>query len=271
MQHPDFVELEGIEYAASVDFFRAAPPAMRAAYGIEVQAAGAATCLWSRGLEPTAIFRRAVGLGVGRRAAEADVEEIVGRMGALGQRYALPVGEQAQPAELPSWLERRGFTRGYAWMKFSRSCEAPPRAAHAPEVRVAGEELGAAFGRLIAQGFGLPEAIAPWIGALAGRPRWVCLLAYAGADPIAGGAVYVHGSYAWLGFGATLPSHRRQGAQSALLARRLAEAAQRGAKVAVTETGERVPDKPSVSYANILRAGFAEAYLRQNYLSPATK
>jgi hypothetical protein len=37
----------------------------------------------------------------------------------------------------------------------------------------------------------------------------------------------------------------------------------------VTETGERVPDKPSDSYRNILRAGFHERYLRQNYLSPA--
>jgi GNAT superfamily N-acetyltransferase len=80
--------------------------------------------------------------------------------------------------------------------------------------------------------------------------------------------VYVSGEYAWLGFGATLPAYRRHGAQNALLARRLAEAAARGARTAVTETGERVPDKPSSSYRNILRAGFHERYLRHNYLSP---
>lgn len=38
--------------------------------------------------------------------------------------------------------------------------------------------------------------------------------------------------------------------------------------VAVTETGERLPDKPSNSYRNILRAGFEETYLRQNCISP---
>lgn len=59
------------------------------------------------------------------------------------------------------------------------------------------------------------------------------------------------------------------GVQAALLARRLSEAAARGAKVAVTETGERLPDQPSHSYRNILRAGFQEMYLRQNYLSPS--
>lgn len=48
----------------------------------------------------------------------------------------------------------------------------------------------------------------------------------------------------------------------------LAEAAARGARTAVTETGERLPDKPSMSYRNILRARFHERYLRQNYLSP---
>ena len=77
------------------------------------------------------------------------------------------------------------------------------------------------------------------------------------------------GEYAWLGLGTTLASHRRHGAQAALLARCLNEAAVRGARVAVTETGERQPDKPGVSYRNILRAGFQEMYLRQNYMSPS--
>jgi GNAT superfamily N-acetyltransferase len=78
----------------------------------------------------------------------------------------------------------------------------------------------------------------------------------------------VSSEHAWLGFGATLPAYRRHGAQNALLARRLGEAAARGARTAVTETGERLPDKPSDSYRNILRAGFHERYLRHNYLSP---
>jgi hypothetical protein len=48
-------------------------------------------------------------------------------------------------------------------------------------------------------------------------------------------------------------------------------AAARGARTAVTETGERMPDKPSASYRNILRAGFQERYLRQNWMSPTAK
>ena len=34
------------------------------------------------------------------------------------------------------------------------------------------------------------------------------------------------------------------------------------------ETGERIDGRPSTSYRNILRAGFAETYLRANWRSP---
>jgi GNAT superfamily N-acetyltransferase len=110
--------------------------------------------------------------------------------------------------------------------------------------------------------------MASWAGRLVGRSGWSCVMAFDGAAPVATGALFVSGDYAWLGFDATLPSHRRRGAQSALLARRLQEAAARGARLATLETGARLPGRPDNSYRNILRAGFAEAYLRQNLMSP---
>jgi hypothetical protein len=264
----DFAALENVEYSAAVDFYGAVPADIRAAYAVDVQQVGMATCLMSRGVEPAAIFRRAVGLGVGRAAAEPELDVVLARMNALGQRYVVLVAPQSRPPGLASWLERRGFAPGYAWMKFSRPCDGVPRASSDLEIRVVGSELSVEFGRVVAEGFGMPAALAPWIGRLAGRANWVCVMAFDGSTPFAAGAVYVDGEYAWLGFGATLASHRRRGAQNALLARRLGEAAARGARVAVTETGERQPDKPSVSYRNILRAGFKEMYLRQNYLWP---
>jgi GNAT superfamily N-acetyltransferase len=266
--HADFTALEGIEFEASADLWRAAPEAVRAAHAIELREVGGASCMTSRGIEPPALFRRAVGLGVAREASEADLDAVVAHMSSRGARYCVPVAALYKPRTLGAWLERRGFTRGYAWMKFSRPCDASLKAATDLEVRVAGREHGADFGRVVAEGFGLPAAIASWVSALPGRPHWCCVMAFAESAPAGAGAVYVSGEYAWLGFGATLPAYRRHGAQNALLARRLTEAASRGARTAVTETGERQPDKPSDSYRNILRAGFHERYLRQNYLSP---
>jgi hypothetical protein len=265
----EFAALEDIEFEASVDLFRAAPDDARAAHAIQVRDIGTATCLTSRAIEPAAMFRRAVRLGVGRAASEAGLDDVLAYMNGLGARYAVPVAPQSRPSDLASWLEARGFARGYAWMKFRRPCDGAPRAESDLEVRSVGRERAAEFGRVVAEGFGLPASVAHWVGAVAGRANWVCVMAYAGGAPVAAGAAYVSGGYAWLGLGATLASHRRRGAQNALLALRLREAAVRGARVAVTETGERLPDKPGNSYRNILRAGFEETYLRQNYMSPS--
>jgi hypothetical protein len=265
----DFAPLENIEFEAGIDFYRAAPQDVGLEHAVEVRNIGPTTCLTCRGFEPAVVFRRAVRLGVGQPTTEAELDSVLTYMNKLGSRYAIPVASQSQPAALPSWLEKRGFSRGYAWMKFARPCDAAPPAASDLEIRVIGRELGGEFGRVVAAGFGLPPAVAPWVGALAGRAKWVCVMAFADTSPVAAGAVYVDDEYAWLGFGATLETHRRHGAQTALIARRLSEAVARGARVAVTETGERLADKPSNSYRNILRAGFEEMYLRQNYMSPS--
>jgi len=264
-----FSEVENIEFDAMADFFRAAPDEARVAHAIEAREIAGATCLSCRGVEPPAVFRRAVRIGVGPPISEPALDEVLAHMDARGQRYVISVAPQSQPPTLASLLEKRGFTRGYAWMKFCGPCSGAPQAATDLEVRVVGAKQASEFGRVVAAGFGLPQSAVPWVGALAGRANWVCVMAYAAGAPVAAGAAYVGGDYAWLGLGATLDSHRRRGAQNALLALRLAEAAARGARVAVTETGERVPDKPSNSYRNILRAGFDEAYLRQNYMSPS--
>jgi GNAT superfamily N-acetyltransferase len=67
------------------------------------------------------------------------------------------------------------------------------------------------------------------------------------------------------GIAATLEEARGHGCQTALLHRRICDAAEAGCHTLFVETGERVPGRPSASYRNILRAGFEEAYLRPNW------
>lgn len=271
MSPSDFASLENIEFDACIDLYRAAPEDVRAAHDIEAVDIGSATCLTCQGLEPALVFRRAVGLGVERPTSEAELDEVLSHMQGRAPSYAVPVAPQSRPAKMAAWLEQRGFSRGYAWMKFRRQCDDVPREAGDLDIRVIGNDLGAEFGRIVAAGFELPATVVPWLGALPGRANWVCVMAFSGRIPVATGAVYVNGDYAWLGFGATLESYRRQGAQHALLVRRLNEAKARGAQVAVTETGQTLTDKPNKSYRNILRVGFDETYLRQNYVSPPTE
>jgi GNAT superfamily N-acetyltransferase len=265
----DFDALEQAEYVAFVDLFLAAPEAVRKAHRIAVLEVDGVSCVTSSGLPP-ALFRRVLGLGVRAVATEASLDRVMATMAGWQGPYVIPQAAAFRPPELPDWLEARRFSRGYAFMKFARHCEACRAPPSGLSVRVAGPEDGETFGRIAVEGFGMPASMVPWLAALPGRSHWVCLLAFHDGTAIGGGAVHLHGDHAWIGIGATLPAHRRLGAQTALLAHRLAVASARGAKVAVTETGERVPDKPSHSYRNILRAGFEEMYLRQNYASPAT-
>ncbi|MFL6655811.1 MAG: hypothetical protein ACJ8KA_13550 [Sulfurifustis sp.] len=267
----DLVALENIETEALADFYRAAPPAMVAAHAIDTRSVAGARCFVCRDFNPTLMFRRVAGLGVARPATPADVDAVIAHMRGIGQPYAIAVGPHAGPRDLSTQLEARGFTAGYAWMKFARSCTAPFDVSNDVVVRPVGAEFAEAFGRIVVAGFGLAPAMAPWIGALPGRDGWLCIGAFLGTEPVGAAAAYIAAGYAWLGFAATLPDHRRRGAQQAMLALRLREAAVRGAHTAVVETGERLPDKPSNSYRNILRAGFEEIYLRKNYLSPAPR
>ncbi|MGH2905583.1 MAG: GNAT family N-acetyltransferase [Solirubrobacterales bacterium] len=163
----------------------------------------------------------------------------------------------------------RGFARGYAWMKFEHSLgelRDPP--ATDLEVRLVDAGAADAFGMTVVEGFGMPPFAKDWLALAVGAPGWRCFLAYAGDEPAGSGAMFVQDGSAWLGFGGTREKFRRRGAQGALLIERLRHARELGCTAAFTETGERVPDRPSNSYRNILRAGFGEAYLRPNLTIP---
>jgi hypothetical protein len=60
---------------------------------------------------------------------------------------------------------------------------------------------------------------------------------------------------------ATLPAHRGRGAQTALIARRVADAVAAGATLAVAETIEN-----GGAFRSYQRCGFALAYLRENWV-----
>ena len=159
----------------------------------------------------------------------------------------------------------RGLTpHPRTWAKFIRDNRAAPVAATALAIREVGAGEGGAFGAAAAQGFGMPPVVGEWLAALAGRPRWRCFVGFDGDTPAAAGAVFIDGACAWLGIGATVGSHRKRGAQSALLAARINAAIAGGCTLLTTETGIPHGGEPAPSYANIQRAGFAVAYPRPN-------
>jgi GNAT superfamily N-acetyltransferase len=67
----------------------------------------------------------------------------------------------------------------------------------------------------------------------------------------------VSGKVALLGLEATLPDARRHGCQSALLTRRLTDAAKEGCDLVVAEVCDEHPSSPD-AIRNLLRLGFEE-------------
>jgi GNAT superfamily N-acetyltransferase len=257
---------EQVELAGFREVWNAAPAELAARHGIAATEIGGALCTAVGELEST-MFNRVVGLGLAGPAADGDLDAIAEFFAGHGQPFYVSLSPQAKPRDLTSRLERRGYAPGYAWMKFSRGVEPPPPVDTALRVEHVGPDSGADFGEIVAAGYELEPFTAAWLAELP-RTSWRCYVAYDGDDPAGAAALYITDDVGYLCFAATLAEHRRKGAQSALLAARIRDAVDEGCTQIFTETGERIPLKPSNSYRNILRFGFVEDYLRPNYLSP---
>ncbi|HVS99318.1 MAG TPA: GNAT family N-acetyltransferase [Solirubrobacterales bacterium] len=173
----------------------------------------------------------------------------------------LPPGESGTAAAERT-LAAAGYERIEGWMHFVRDVH-PPRFEVADNVEVVAIDADddSPFGTIAALGFGMPAWTASLFAPLPTLPDWRCYLARLDGEPQACAAMLLDGEVAKFGAAATLEAGRRRGCQLALLRRRIEDATAAGARTLFVETGARVPGRPSPSYANILRAGFEEAYL----------
>jgi GNAT superfamily N-acetyltransferase len=228
---------------------------------------GGVTVLRAEAAPESPMLNQITGLGVDEPATEEQLDAALATMGDDVSCY-VAVAPAARPEALTDWLRERGLEPGWGWMAFRRGLE--PLAAPETSLRLVhvGEQEARDFGRIVAAGYGLPDAVVPW-AARAHACGWDCWLAFDGDEPAAAAGLYVEDGVGYVGFAATLPEHRGKGGQIALLAHRIERARELGCNVLVTETGERRDELPSNSYRNILRAGFQEVAVRANWLRPA--
>ena len=222
----------------------------------------------------TAETGTAVALAVGAAPRQIEVNRIVGltaieQLDELRKWYdGAPHWVSLDPAVgLDTEVVARGYRAGYPWQKFERGVG--PYAA-TTDLQVADARAPDDFAQAVVLGYGLPTAFAGWVANLVGRAGWHCFVAYDGTAAAGAGTLYVSGDTGWLGTAATRPEQRGRGAQSAILAARVARARELGVTRLVTETGVPRDGAPGASYRNILRAGFRETYVRPNYAAPET-
>jgi hypothetical protein len=266
---PLTLELEGIERAAWQSLAEAAPPDFARGIGLETADIGGAFMFMASRV-PALQFNWLSGTGLFGDDG-SSIADAVRRFRAVGQKtfsVQIPPGQNASRCE--SHARATGLApHPLGWAKFHRDTAKPPVVQTNLQIREVGPDERDAFAATAIAGFGMPAPMASWLSQIVGRERWHAYVAYDGATALGAAAMYVDGDFAWLGIGATRPEGRRRGSQSALLARRIADAGRLGAKHATTETGVPQPGQPAPSYANILKAGFTVAYVRPNWTEPA--
>ncbi len=211
------------------------------------------------------MLNRIVGLGVDRPATRDELDAAIAAMG--DATFYVSIEPDARPAELPAWLAERGVEPGWGWMRFTRGNAPAPEVSTTLSIREVGPEHADAFARIQRIAYDLPTEMEGAIREVCSTPGWTCWIGFDGDTPAAAGGLYVDGDSAYLGLGATLPEHRGKGGQGSILAARIEHARTVGCVRLVTETGERRDDLPSNSYRNLVRFGFEEADVLQNWVS----
>jgi GNAT superfamily N-acetyltransferase len=259
-------ELERIEIAAWADFYRAASPASTSTCGLQLTERMGAIAVLASEADVLAL-NRVVGLGFEGPVSPADLDEIIAQYTDAGvSRFFVQPGPTADNGSLPRLLLDRGFQHYNNWVKLHRNVAPVSDVSTDLAVRRVDADQAEAFGRNVAECFGWPEPVGSWVADLVGRPGWMHYMAFDGPKPVATGSLYWRGEYAWIDFATTLPDYRGRGAQSAILARRIADAAESGCHTIAVETAEETPEKSAPSYRNMVRYGFRQSYLRPNYI-----
>jgi ribosomal protein S18 acetylase RimI-like enzyme len=235
-------------------------------YGPRARQIGSAWVFRADEVPNSPMLNRIVGLGVDAPATQEELDRALAA--AAGTTFYVALSPHAAPSELSRWLSAREFERGWGWMQFVRSVEDPPALARngIELVEVGGRREAETFARIVAGAYGLPAETLRWLASVVGS-GWRAWLAVEADEAVGAAALYADEGLGYLSFAGTLPEHRGRGAQSALLAARIRRARELGCRLVVTETGELRADLPSSSYRNIIRAGFGELHVVENWIS----
>ena len=235
-------------------------------YDWRIEPVGDALCSVSPS-DPSILLNRVLGLGSKQAPSEDQLRAIRELYDAAGvERFFLHVVPAWKREDTNSLLESTGYRKYRGWMKFVRGQGEVRTAKTDLEVRPVGPEYGEAFASIAAPAFDLLEVSHPVVALLPSVQGQMTFMSFDGDRPAGTGAVFIDDTTAVLDWGATHPDFRRRGGQTAVLGRRIRYALDLCCDTICTATGEAVPGDPQHSYRNILKNGFEEAYLRENWI-----
>jgi GNAT superfamily N-acetyltransferase len=249
--------------------FAGTSSAVKSAMGMHTtRIGGAAVTVMSN--DPTGGFwSRVIGLGITEPVTDSIVDDILAFAHDTGAKSLV---WQTAPDAAGPWqklLSDRGLTPGAAWVKFAAPIE-EVHADPATDLRIAPLDLsdGRRYGDLMVDVFEMPKdsALSEWCATQLGIPGFHMYGAWDGEQLAATACLYAANGIGALSGAATLPQYRGRGAQTALMARRVADAASLGCTWTTAETGTETEEDPNPSLHNMRRIGLRELYDRRNWI-----
>ena len=257
---------ETVEHQALEAWFRAAAGLEEGTFRWTRVRQGDATC-YASAPEPSILVNRVLGIGSAYRPTLeqlANIRRLYANAGIA--RFFLHVIPDRIGADYAELLAEAGYEKYRGWMKFERGPGDVGEITTDLAIRKIGPENAAAFASIVGNAFDFTVEFQPAIAALANDDNWHLYMGFDGDTPACTGGLYMRDGIGYLDFGATHPDFRRRGGQTSLLNARVRAALDAGCSSIVTMTGEAVPGDQQHSYHNIQRAGFEEAYLRENWI-----
>jgi GNAT superfamily N-acetyltransferase len=257
---------EVIESRALEAWFRAAAGVEAGTFRWTRMRQGDAMC-YASAPEPSILINRVLGIGSEYRPTLDQLTNIRRLYANAGiSRFFLHVIPDQIGDDYADLLGEAGYEKYRGWMKFERGPGDVGEITTDLAIGRIGPEHVAAFASIVGAAFDFTPDFQPAIAALANDHNWHLYMGFAGDTPACTGGLYMKDGVGYLDFGATHPDFRRRGGQTSLLNTRIRAALDAGCSSIVTMTGEGVPGDEQHSYHNIQRAGFKEAYLRENWI-----
>lgn len=174
--------------------------------------------------------------------------------------YLVPVASDRPESEAAeAWLAERGYEQGHTLRRFVRALRSNGLE---PETAIDVRKLTArateGMSLIFADAVGLSHLATVPLLDLPEIEGWNCYSAYLEGREVACGAMLLGTGVAMLGLDATAAEARERGCNTALIRRRLRDAASAGCHTVVAEACD-VPGERSTGASNLRREGFVEA------------
>jgi len=244
------LNVEQVEAESNFALESGAPDDIAEFLGIATRRIGGGVAL-SMLNDPTNYWSKALGFTEPLTAdVVAEVCDFYRERGAT--RAVLQLAPSVLPADWDEIRAKQGIAAGTTWVKLAHNGSPAVPAETSLRIDLVDAEHADEWAAVLLAGFGMPlEGYQAMFAASLAHPGVTAYGAWDGDRLVAG---------------ATLPSHRGRGAQSAFLARRIADATAAGCTVLSAETGKPAEGVRNPSLENLTRVGFEVLYDRVNWV-----